>query len=64
MIHDDRFRFEVNLVTGEESGQVFLFDQIAGPKVRCTPRSPAPALDADGNPTFTYDGECIFRGNH
>jgi len=64
MIHDDRFRFDANLVTGEESGQVFLFDQIAGPKVRCTLQIAGTGLDADGNPTFTYDGECIFRGNH
>lgn len=64
MIHDDRFRFEANLVTGEESGQVFLFDQIAGPKVRCTLQVAGTGLNAEGNPTFTYDGECIFRGSH
>ena len=64
MIHDDRFRFEVNLVTGEESGQVFLVDQIAGPKTRCTLQVAGTGLNADGNPTFTYDGECVFRGNH
>ena len=36
MIHDDPFRFDVNLVTGEETGKVFLLNHIAGPKVRCT----------------------------
>lgn len=61
MIHDDRFRFEINLVTGEESGQVFLFDQIAGPKTRCVLQVVGTGLNADGNPTFTYTGECIFR---
>ena len=35
MIHDDQFRFDVNLVTGKETGRVFLFNHIAGPKVRC-----------------------------
>ncbi len=40
MIHDDQFRFEANLNTGQESGQVFLFDRLAGPKVRCTRPSP------------------------
>ena len=64
MIHDDRFRFDINLVTGEESGQVFLFDQIAGPRVRCTLQIAGTGLNAEGNPTFTYDGECIFRGIH
>jgi hypothetical protein len=62
MIHDDQFRFEVNLVTGEESGQVFLFDHIAGPKVRCTLEIVGTGLNADGNPTFSYDGTCTFRG--
>ena len=62
MIHDDRFRFEVNLVTGKEVGQVFLFNHIAGPKVRCTLEGVGTGLNADGNPTFTYTGECTFRG--
>jgi hypothetical protein len=62
MIHDDQFRFEVNLVTGKEVGQVFLFNHIAGPKVRCTLEGVGTGLNADGNPTFTYTGECTFRG--
>jgi hypothetical protein len=62
MIHDDQFRFEVNLVTGKEVGQVFLFNHIAGPKVRCTLEAVGTGLNADGNPTFTYTGECTFRG--
>jgi hypothetical protein len=62
MIHDDQFRFEVNLATGEETGQVFLFNHIAGPKVRCTLDVVGTGLNADGNPTFTYSGECTFRG--
>ena len=35
LVHDDQFRFEVNLVTGEEAGRVFFTNHIAGPKVRC-----------------------------
>jgi hypothetical protein len=62
MIHDDQFRFEVNLVTGNELGQVFLFDHIAGPKVRCELEAVGTGLNADGNPTFSYSGECTFRG--
>ena len=62
MIHDDQFRFEVNLITGQEVGQVFLFNHIAGPKVRCTLEGVGTGLNADGNPTFTYTGECTFRG--
>jgi hypothetical protein len=62
MIHDDQFRFEVNLITGSESGSVFLFDHIAGPKVRCALHVVGTGLNGAGNPTFDYNGECTFRG--
>lgn len=62
MIHDDQFRFEVNLVTGQETGQVFLINHIAGPKVRCQLEGVGTGVNADGNPTFDYSGECTFRG--
>jgi hypothetical protein len=62
MIHDDQFRFEVNLTTGRESGRVFLVDHIAGPKVQCALDVVGTGLNADGNPTFDYSGECRFRG--
>ena len=62
LIHDDQFRFEVNLVTGQEAGQVFLFNHLAGPKVRCTLTVVGTGLNADGNPTFDYTGVCSFRG--
>ncbi len=62
MIHDDQFRFDVNLVTGEESGQVFFFNHIAGPKVRCALDVVGTGVTAEGNPTFDYTGTCTFRG--
>lgn len=62
LIHDDQFRFEVNLGTGQEAGQVFLFNHLAGPKVRCTLNVVGTGLNADGNPTFDYTGVCSFRG--
>ena len=62
MIHDDGFRFDVNLVTGEEAGRVFLFNHIAGPKVRCALEIVGTVLNAEGNPTFDYSGKCTFRG--
>jgi hypothetical protein len=63
MIHDDQFRFEVNLVTGQESGRVYLFDHIAGPKVRCTLDVVGTGMNPEGNPTFTYKGQCSFLGD-
>jgi hypothetical protein len=62
LILDDRSRFDVNLVTGQERGQVTLAHALAGPKVRCTLDVVGTGLNADGNPTFTYTGQCTFRG--
>ena len=61
MIHDSKFRFEVNLATGAESGSVYLFDHIAGPHVRCELQVIGTGKTADGNPTFSYTGTCGFR---
>ncbi len=58
MIHDSKFRFEVNLHTGAESGSVFLVDHIAGPRVRCELSVTGTGKTAEGNPTFTYAGTC------
>lgn len=62
LIHDDQFRFTVNLNTGEESGEVFLLNRLAGPRVRCTLNVVGTGVNAEQNPTFTYTGECVFRG--
>jgi hypothetical protein len=62
MLHDDHFRFEVDLKTGSEKGRVYLVDHIAGPKVRCTLDVVGTGMNAEGNPTFTYTGQCIFGG--
>lgn len=62
MIHDDDFRFEIDLVTGQEVGQVYLFDHIAGPKVRCALNVVGTGVTPEGNPTFNYTGKCTFRG--
>lgn len=62
LIHDDQFRFEANLKTGAETGHVFLLDHIAGPKVRCTLTVVGTGMTPEGNPTFTYTGQCTFLG--
>jgi hypothetical protein len=62
MIHDSKFRFGVNLATGAESGSVYLFDHVAGPKVRCKLQITGTGKNADGNPTFSYVGTCNFGG--
>jgi len=60
MLHDSKFRFEVNLATGAEHGSVFLVDHIAGPRVRCTLEVTGTGQTAEGNPTFSYTGTCRF----
>ncbi len=60
MIHDSKFRFEVNLATGAETGSVYLFDHIAGPHVRCELKVTGTGKTGDGNPTFSYTGTCKF----
>jgi hypothetical protein len=60
MIHDSRFRFEVNLATGAESGSVYLVDRIAGPLVKCKLKVTGTGKSADGNPAFRYAGNCRF----
>ena len=60
MIHDSKFRFEVNLATGAESGSVYLFEHIAGPHVRCELKVSGTGKAADGNPRFGYIGTCEF----
>ena len=61
MIHDDSFRFEVNLATGEEHGRVYLLNHVAGPKVRCELDVVGTGMTPAGNPMFSYTGFCTFR---
>jgi hypothetical protein len=60
MIHDSKFRFEVNLATGADSGTVYLSDHIAGPHVKCELKVTGTGKTTDGNPTFSYTGTCRF----
>jgi len=62
MLHDDQFRFDVNLATGAERGRVYLLDHIAGPKIRCSLDVVGTGKTAEGNPTFSYTGQCTFLG--
>lgn len=62
MIHDDEFRFEVNLNAGTESGEVHLSNRIAGPKVRCDlVVAGTGTKTAEGNPIVDYSGTCTFK---
>lgn len=60
MLHDSKFRFDEDLAAGKDEGSVYLLDHIAGPRVRCTLKVKGTGKDMQGNPTFTYTGECTF----
>ena len=61
LLHDSKFQFDVNLNSGEDTGSVYLLDHIAGPRIQCVLKVSGSGKNQDGNPTFTYSGECIFR---
>jgi hypothetical protein len=63
MLHDDEFRFEVDLKSGGlESGEVHLSDRIAGPKIRCDLVAVgAGAKTPEGNAIVDYSGTCTFK---
>jgi hypothetical protein len=60
MLYDDRFRFQADLASGAESGSVFLVHHLAGPQAACTLKVIGTGQDGQGNPTFTYHGECTL----
>ena len=63
LLHDDEFRFEVDLNTGGlESGEVHLVDRIAGPKIRCDLVAVGKGdITPEGNSIVDYSGTCTFR---
>jgi hypothetical protein len=62
MLYDDQFRFEVNLSTGVEFGEVHLSDRLAGPKVRCDlVVTGTGAKTPEGNAIAEYSGTCTFK---
>jgi hypothetical protein len=61
MLHDDTFRFDVDLRTGTGIGTVHLVDRLDGPKVRCDLTVVSTGMTADGNVAAEYTGECRFK---
>ena len=61
MLHDDTFRFNIDLQTGTGTGTVNLVDRIDGPKVRCQLTVVSTGMTADGNVAAEYTGECRFK---
>lgn len=62
LLHDDQFRFDVNLQTGETIGKAFLTDRIDGPVVDCVIDIIGTGVSEEGNGLADYTGRCRVRG--
>ena len=66
ILHDDRFRFEVDLATGATTGQVHLSRSNDAPHpgswYDCDLEVTGTGQTADGDATFDYTGTCMRRG--
>jgi len=66
ILHDDRFRFEVDLATGATTGQVHLSRSNDAPHpgswYDCDLEVTGTGQTADGDATFAYIGTCLRRG--
>ena len=58
LIHDDSFRFDVNLFTGETLGRVYLDNPIAGPRIRCRLKVVGTGSTEAGDAMVSYTGTC------
>ena len=62
LLHDDLFRFDVNICTGETVGKAFLVDRIDGPFVDCVIDIVGTGFTEEGNGLAEYTGRCRIRG--
>lgn len=62
MLFDDAFRFEVNLFNGTVRGEVYLTQQLSGPKMSCELTIADDGVrESDGQPLFRYEGFCWVK---
>jgi len=62
LLHDDFFRFDVNLATGETTGMAFLLDPLDRQRVQCIIRIVGTGQTEEGNGLAEYSGRCRFKG--
>lgn len=67
ILHDDKFRFDIDLGTGETIGDVRLSRSNDAPNkggwFECRLEVVGTGVTPEGDPTSDYTGECIRRGN-
>jgi hypothetical protein len=62
LLHDEIFRFEVDLQTGATLGKVFLIDRIDGLRAICVLEIVGTGIDDSGNGLAEYSGFCRLPG--
>ncbi|MDH3641510.1 MAG: hypothetical protein OES38_05410 [Gammaproteobacteria bacterium] len=63
LLHDDDFRFDVDLNTGATTGEIFLVERIAGPRTRCLVSMTGTSVTPAGDNEFVYEGRCQIKGS-
>jgi len=63
LLHDNLFRVDVNLMTGETIGKMFLTDHVDGPVVDCIIEIEGTGFTEEGNGLAEYWGRCRLRDN-
>lgn len=68
VLHDDEFRFVVDLTSGATTGEVHLSRSVDAPDksawFECDLSVVGTGMTPEGNATFDYSGECIRKGEH
>ena len=63
LLHDEDFRFVVNLEDNATTGEIYLIQRIAGPRIRCRLSMEVIGLTPEGNNLSVYWGKCRVPKN-
>lgn len=61
LLHDEDFRFVVDLNTNATTGEIFLIERIAGPRIRCQISMEGIGMTPAGDNLSVYWGKCRVR---
>ena len=58
VLHDDDFRFEIDINTGNTTGEIYLTDKVHGPNIRCVLQMQGTGRTVEGYNLSDYWGKC------
>jgi hypothetical protein len=64
ILHDDDFRFDIDLNTGQTTGDIFLTKRVAGPVIRCILQMQGTGRTAEGYNLSIYWGKCKLTSSN